>query len=102
MINPASSFQYYYLKNLWADIQTAVDANVHLINLFTEPVATSTIIDKFFPGMQIGQNPSAEQHYDLQTSHARLWGKDSRYIHTHDEIMVQLGEFIHNYKRPKV
>jgi len=102
MINPASSFQYYYLKNLWADIQTAIQADVHLLNLFTEPVATSTIIDKFFPDKQVGQNPAAEVHYNLHTSHARLWGKNDPYIYTRDEIIVQLEEFILNYKGTRV
>ncbi len=102
MINPASSFQYYYLKHLWADIQIAVQADVRLINLFTEPVATSTIIDKFFPGKQVGQNPAAEVHYNLHTSHTRLWRKDGRYIYTRDEIIGHLEEFIHNYRYTRV
>ncbi len=102
MINPASSFQYYYLKNLWSDIQTVVKADVRLMNLFTEPVATSTIIDEFFPGKHVGQNPAAEAHYSLHTSHAGLRGKDGPYIYTRDEIIVQLEEFVHNYKVTRV
>ncbi|MFC1549270.1 hypothetical protein ACFL4R_00130 [Nitrospirota bacterium] len=100
MINPASSFQYYYLKNLWADIQKVAQTNVKLINLFTEPVATSTIIDRFFPDKDIKPNPAraAEAHYSLHTSYAKLWGKDGQYIYSHNEMIEQLEEFIRNHK----
>lgn len=99
MINPGSSFQYYYLRNLWTDIQIAIKAEVRLINLFTEPVATSEIIERFFPGKRVGQNPLPEVHYNLHSCHADLWGKSGPYIYTNDEILKHLSEFIENYSR---
>ena len=99
MINPESSFQYYYLKNLSNDIELAENAGLKLINLFTEPVATKEIIAEFFPGKKVGWQPAAEGHYNLFTKNAGLWGKNGHYCYTHDEVLAQLGEFIRGYGR---
>ena len=98
MINSKSSFQYYYLKNLWLDIQVAINANAKLVNLFTEPVSTAEILQQFFPDKLVGQNPVPEAHYDLVSSYANLWGKKGNYIYTKDEVVDQLNDFIKNYR----
>jgi len=94
MINPKSSFQYYYLEKLWSDIQVAIEADIKLINFFTEPVSSQEIIQQFFSDKLVGQEPVPEAHYDLGTRHAKLWGKSGNYIYTRDEVMLQLNEFI--------
>jgi hypothetical protein len=97
MINPKSSFQYYYINHLWSDIQVVINANVRLINFFTEPLSSSEVIQRYFSGKAVGQDPASEAHYDLHTCHASLWGKDGNYIYSKDEVMNQLNEFITNY-----
>ena len=98
MINTKSSFQYYYLKYLWKDIQIAMDNGIKLINLFTEPVPTQDIFSTFFPQKKIGQEAVPEGHYDLRTKHAGRWNSSEKYIYTKDEMMQQLSEFIGAYK----
>lgn len=100
-MNPASSFQYYYLQNLHADIQRAVDAGLHLVNLFTEPVATKDILERFFPGKAVGQQAGPEMHYDIHTRHAERWGRSGPYIHSRDEVLSLLGSFIQHYARTR-
>jgi hypothetical protein len=99
MINVNSSFQYYNLDNLWLDIKLAMNAKLKLINLFTEPVSTSEIVNGFFPGKKLGQNPAPEVHYDLHTIHGSLRGKDGNYLYSREEILRQMGAFINHYKR---
>ena len=94
MINPASSFQYYYLANLWNDINLAIDNNLTVINLFTEPLETKQIMERFFPDKKVGSKKSLEGHYDAQTCYSALWGKQGRYIYSQDEVLTQLAEFI--------
>ncbi|KPJ92285.1 MAG: hypothetical protein AMJ55_10030 [Gammaproteobacteria bacterium SG8_15] len=96
MINPKSAFQYYYLSNLWSDIQVAIKANVRLVNFFTEPVSSAEIIQRYFPDKAVGQNPLPEAHYDLRTCYASLWGKVGSYIYSKEEVINQLDEFITN------
>jgi nucleoside-diphosphate-sugar epimerase len=94
MININSSFQYYYLKYLWQDIQKAIENDIKLINLFTEPVSTEAIKTAFFPSKTVGQSAVAEGHYDLYTQYAAQWNNHGNYIYNKTEIMQQLSDFI--------
>lgn len=95
-INPASSFQYYDLGNLARDIEVAISSDLPLVNFFTEPVPTSAILQQFFANKKVGQDAAAESHYDLQTSHAKLWNKAGRYLYNKDEVLEQMSAYIHS------
>jgi hypothetical protein len=99
MINKKSSYQYYFLKYLWRDIQVAIENDIKLINLFTEPVPTQEIYQTFFPSKHIGQEEVPEGHYDLYTEYAKNWNNSGNYIYTKDEMIEQLFEFISVYKK---
>lgn len=98
MINTQSSFQYYYLKHLWKDIQNIVKHNIKLVNFFTEPVQTQEIISSYFPSKIVGHEAVPEGHYALYTKHARYWNKNGKYIYSKHEVMQHLAEFITEYK----
>lgn len=98
MINPESSFQYYYLKNLSDDIERAEKAGIKLINLFTEPVRTKEILDRFFPNKNVGSKPSPTAHYDMHTKYAFLREKTGPYLYTREEVLDQMDEFIKGYR----
>lgn len=98
MINPKSSFQYYFLANLYKDINIAMDNDVKLINLFTEPISTQEIMDISFSNIHINDNKADEFHYNLYSKNAKYWNKKGNYIYTKDEIKEQLIEFISQYK----
>lgn len=93
-ISPSSSFQYYYLKNLWSDIQAAVKADLPLLNLFTKPVATREIQKRFFPSKAIGSENSQNCHYDLHTCCSHVYGIEGPYRHSKEEVLLQMEEFI--------
>ena len=99
MVNSKSSFQYYYLKNLWKDIQKTVNHGIKIMNLFTEPLSTGEVLSDFFPQKKVGEKASPEVHYDLHTKHARYWGKNAPYIYTKNEIMKQLSVFVQEYNK---
>ena len=94
MINPKSTFQYYDLRNLADDIERAEAAGLDLVNLFTEPVGTAEILERFFPETQVGAKPSPEAHYDLYTRYAALRGLAGNYLYTKDEVLSQIADFI--------
>lgn len=98
MINIKSSYQYYYLKYLWQDIQKAIVNDIKLINLFTEAVSTEEIVTTFFPSKSVGEKAVPEGHYDLHTKYASYWNNGGNYIYTKNEMMEQLSEFIKDYK----
>jgi len=97
MINPASSFQYYDLKNIWSDIKKAISSELHLVNLFTEPVKTQTIIDRFFSDEKfddLASSPAPEAHYALKSIYAAQWGGENGYIYSESQVLAQLDDFI--------
>lgn len=94
-INPASSFQYYDLGRLWRDMETAMTAGLDLVHLFTEPVSTREIIERFFPGKTVGADAGAEAHYDFRTRHDHLFGGRGGYIEDRATVLKRMGAFIH-------
>lgn len=93
-INPSSSFQYYYLKNLWSDIEIAINADLPLLNLFTEPIATIEIWNRFFSDKHIGSLANHMLHYDLHTCYSHIFCGNGSYRHSKEEVLLQMQEFI--------
>lgn len=97
-INPESSFQYYDLSCLWADIQKVCEANVRLIHLFPAPIKTSKIISEFFAEKTVGADAAPVAHYNYKTAYDYLFGRSDGFIYGQDEMMNRLARFIANYK----
>lgn len=102
MINVNSSFQYYDLSNLWLDIQCADKNNIKLINFFTEPIATQTIVEQFFPNKLsfLGNNAVPEVQYDLYSRYANIWG-NNKYLYNKKTMLEKIESFIALYKRER-
>ncbi len=97
-INPSSHYQYYDLTRLWADIGIAIEAGLGLVHLFTEPLQTSEIIARYFPGKPVGSDPYPEAHYDFRTCHAQLFGMQKDYIESREEVLERVGLFIRQWR----
>jgi hypothetical protein len=100
-INPASSFQYYDLTRLWGDIQTAERAGLSLVHLVTEPVATSDILDAFFPDKRVGWDAAPEATYDFRTRHGATFagaGAPEGYIEGKASVLARMGRFIEAWR----
>lgn len=93
-INPASSFQYYDITRLWADIKVALAHQLGLVHLFTQPIATRDIMQRYFPEKQLGPNPAPQAHYDHRTRHAALYGGSGGWIASADAVLDQLGAYL--------
>lgn len=105
MINPISSFQYYDLSNIWSDVEKVISSNTHLVNLFTEPVATQTIIDKFFADesfKNLADKAAPETHYALKSQYDGLWDGSAGYIYNEKQVLAQLDVFIQNARHGKI
>ncbi len=93
-INPESFFQYYDVSCLWADIKTVLSHDIRLINFATEPIATRTIVDAYFPGKCIGTDAGAPAYYNICTRHAAVFGKQGKYRFDAAEVLGSLGAYI--------
>lgn len=99
MINPDSEFQYYNLNNLYSDINCVISNNIKLINLVSEPIKTSDILNLFFPDKKVGLNMVPIAKYDIQSVHSSIWGSDSRYLYDRMSIMDGIKSFVSNYTK---
>ena len=93
-INPAGRFQFYPVKRLAMDIATAAAVDLRLVNLFTEPVAMSTIIERQFPDAPVGPASTPAPDYHLTTRHGRLFGGDDRYVLSGDAVLASIADFV--------
>lgn len=97
-IQPESVFQYYCLDRLWADIQVQIASGVRLLNLFTEPIPTRMILERFFRDRaRVGEKANPPVEYDLFTRHAALFGSGSKYIESREDVLRRLESYIAKY-----
>jgi hypothetical protein len=93
-VNPASVFQWYPLRRLPRDLETARAHDLSLVNLFVEPQPTTEILNRFFPSAAIGPATLPAPSYDTRTRHATLFGGSDGYIASRREVMVEMDRFI--------
>ena len=99
-INPQSSFQWYDVRRLSADIETMCNEDLNLVNLVTEPVVTADLIKARFSGLAdagfIGTAVGASIHYDLRSRYAELFGGSagSQYVESSSSVLNRLCSFV--------
>jgi hypothetical protein len=94
VINPRSSFQWYPLQRLVNDMAIIEQADIPLVNLAVEPIATTVIQERYFSNVAIGTHPAAEAHYDMHTKYSALFGQDLPYMMRQEEILSALQDFV--------
>ena len=99
LINPHSSFQWYPLDRLSADIAVIEKLRLQLINIATEPVRTGMIQERFFPGVEIGRQGGAAAQYRMLSEHATLFGGCDAFIMNQAAVLDAMGAFIVRARR---
>lgn len=92
-INPESCFQWYPLERLPHDMTRAEAGGLRLVNLFTEPLSTRSILERFFPAAVVGQSAQPAAHYDLHTRHSSVFGGQGRYVMPAEQTLAAIGQF---------
>ena len=94
VINPASSFQWYPLHRLAADLGRARAQGLALLNLATEPVTMEAIRRRFFAARAIGAEAAAAGYYDMRTIHDAAFGGGNGYVMDQDAVLESIGRFV--------
>lgn len=94
VINVDSSIQWYDVAGLWRDVTVALNNEIHLVNLVNEPVKTSRIVQRVFPGKQVGAASGPAVSYDVRSRHADLFGGAHGHLLTRDQVLGQIGSFV--------
>jgi hypothetical protein len=97
--NPASTFQYYGVSQLWADIGRGREGGLEVLHLAPAPLQAGAVFTHLS-----GQAPPASaapiHHEDMRTLHAALWGRTGPYISDPPEILHALKRFHDSAKAP--
>jgi hypothetical protein len=96
-INPESVFQYYALPRLWEDIRKVMGLALPLVNFATEPVATRTILERFFPRCEVGGRRGPPAFYDFKSKYAVHWSGKNGYLYDAPTVLKDLEGFIAGY-----
>lgn len=86
--------QFYHLKNMWKDIQTAISKGIDLINFATEPVSAAEVA-KYSLGVDfknVTEKPPLI--FDMQTKYAKVYGKKGKYLYGKKETLEEIKEFV--------
>ena len=93
-----SKYQFYNLARLWDDIQTALKNDLHLLHLATEPIQAGDLY-RFLTKKEFkNELPGKPAEYDYRTIHSSLFGKETGYLCTKDEVMQEIKEFVNASK----
>lgn len=87
-------FQFYNLANLWNDIQTALENDIRLLNIATEPICVAEIFKRITErtfNNQILQNPP---FYDYRSKHAEVFGGQNGYFADKNMVLGEIVEFV--------
>lgn len=91
-------FQYYNLKYLYKDIQTAIKNNVKLLNIATEPVTIGEIHKAICGKEFVNCLEGAVPHYDFKTKHSQIFGGNNGYIQTKEFVLQDIKEYVEEMK----
>lgn len=92
-VNPASRFQWYDVTRLWADLRRCSALGLRLVNLVTEPLPTSDILERCFPGKTVGsQAPTVA--YDVHCRWATKLDGTGVYLQKSAAVLQDLETFV--------
>ena len=89
-----SVYQFYNLRNLWQDIQKALETKLTIWHPATEPVSAAEIY-KFLTGKEF-QNELAgtPANYNYKTCYNDIFGGNDGYISSKNEVLEDIKRFI--------
>lgn len=93
-IDARSVFQFYDLRRLWRDITTAIDNELSLVHLATEPVSVAEVARAGFGIEFTNQTPAPPAQYDVHTRYAPLFGGSGSYIEAKSTELAAIASFV--------
>ena len=88
-----SVYQFYDLRRLWKDIQTALQAGITLWHPATEPVSAGEVYEYLTGEAFVNELGGIPAAYDYSTVYAELFGGKGRYICSKEEVLKAIKEF---------
>ena len=100
-INAASVYQYYNLDRLWADVSTALEYRLRVVNFATEGIAVGEIAREAF-GFDFTNDPGTPPaRFNMVSKHAALFDGRNGYLYTRRQVLDELREFVQQERAGK-
>lgn len=94
-INPNGVFQFYYLEHLAHDITVAMEQDIRLLNITTEPTSVAEVseicLGKPFENPAIN---AAGARYDYKSVHAEKFGGHNGYMYSKQQVLNDLKDYV--------
>lgn len=92
-VHPDSTFQYYDLRNLSADIDKALAADLEVIHLAPAPLAAASVHERV-TGRPMPASGAGVHHEDMRTAHAALFGGVGPYMAEAGAVLDDLASWV--------
>ncbi len=92
-------FQFYNLKNIWKDIQTALNNNIKKLNFATEPVSVKEIYYSLFQEEFSNPVAASAPYYNFETKFAASFNSKNPYLNSKQEVLNDIKNFIEASKK---
>lgn len=92
-------FQYYNLEHLYGDIFTALDNNINVLNITTEPVSICEIYEFLTGEMFCNEITDRPPHYDARCLYFESFGGiraadgNGGYLYTKEQVLNEMKRF---------
>jgi hypothetical protein len=89
-----SRYQFYNLSHLWSDIKTALNADITLLHLATEPVSAGEVYEYLTGESFVNELNGVPADYDYRTIYARLFVGAENYISDKIGVLRDIRSFV--------
>lgn len=91
-------YQFYDLRRLWKDIQTALQMNLTVLHTATPPVSAAEVYHAVTGGEFENHLQAAPFDYDLRTQYAEAFGGQNGYLCTKEQELADICAFMKGWK----
>ncbi len=91
-----SEYQYFNLANLWKVINVALENNIKLLTIATEPILSSDLYEYIYQKPFANEVSNSYPIEHLKTLHSEVFGGKSGYIYNKSEVLDDIKTFVNN------
>jgi nucleoside-diphosphate-sugar epimerase len=93
-IDARGAFQFYDVGRLWRDVEIALDNELALVHLPTEPATVGEIARAAFGIDFTNELTNPPARYDIRTRFASLFGGSDSYVERKPEVLTGIGAWV--------
>jgi nucleoside-diphosphate-sugar epimerase len=93
-IDARGAFQFYSVARLWRDIATALDKELSLVHLATEPTTVREIARSAYGIEFTNELDKPPARYDVRTRFATLFGGQDPYVEPKSQVLVGIAAWV--------